>query len=116
METIGVVLAIQTGDELGPARHAELLEDRLDVVPDGVRGQEQFGRDLGRRATAGDGTEDIALAFGQRVGLDDDRRDLRALGRFYDDGDGLAAALARAGASAEAGAVHGRRMEHEPPA
>jgi hypothetical protein len=79
-----VVVGEQPGDQLAAAVHADLGEDRLDVVADGVGRQEQLLGDVGRAGAAGDQAGDLLLAIGQVVGLDDDRGNLRRAGRLDD--------------------------------
>ena len=64
VEGVGVVVGEQLGDELSSAADANFVEHRFDVVPHGVRRQEQLGGDLGRGAAAGDGSNDVALSGG----------------------------------------------------
>jgi hypothetical protein len=49
-----VVIGVELGDQLAAAGHADLGEDRLEVVADGVGRQEQLGGDLGGAGAAGD--------------------------------------------------------------
>ena len=87
-----VVLGEDPVHELAAAGDADLLEERLDVVADGVRREVQLGGDLGGAEPAGDRPRDLELATGQTVGLDDERRDVGGLRRL-DDERHLAGAL-----------------------
>ncbi len=55
------------GRQLGPARHADLGEDRLDVVADRVARDDQARRDLVGRQPGYEQLGDLALAVGQAV-------------------------------------------------
>ncbi len=88
MEAVGVVLAEEARDELAAAGDAHLLEHGLDVVADGVRRQEQLRGDLARRAASRIAPSTSRSRARERVGLDDDRGDLGALGGLDHDGDG----------------------------
>ena len=52
VEAVGIVLAVQAGDEFAPARDFELLEHGLHVVVHGAGREEQLGRDFCRRRAA----------------------------------------------------------------
>ena len=65
----GIVLGEQPRHQLAAARYADLLEDRLDVVADRVRGEEQLVGDVRRPDSARDQPGDLLLARGQLVGL-----------------------------------------------
>ena len=48
--------------ELAAAGDADLLEEGLDVVADGVRGEVELGGDLGGAEPSGDRTRDLELS------------------------------------------------------
>src|ERR1700712_3333753 len=102
-----VVLGEQLGHQLAPARDAYLGEDRLEVVTDGVWGEEPLGGDLLVGQPARHGSGDLLLTRGEAVGLDDDRCDLRGLRRL--DGE-------RRGSRTTVRAAQARRVHRQPPA
>jgi hypothetical protein len=59
------------GDEFAAAAHADLVEDRLEVVLDGLRGYEERARDLARAQAAKHEHGDLAFARGHLVGACD---------------------------------------------
>jgi hypothetical protein len=65
-------------------QHADLLEDGLEVVLDGVRGDEQLRRDVVGRPAARDELGDLALAAGQAVRAEQQRRDVHRRGGLDD--------------------------------
>jgi hypothetical protein len=81
-----VLLDEHLRDELPPAAHADLLEDRLQMILNGVRLQEQRARDLVSRESLNDEPDHVALPLREAVGLDDQRRDLRRPRRLDDHG------------------------------
>ena len=62
----GLVLQ-RVGDRVGAVLHAELGQDRLDMVTNGLGADVQFGGDLGVAQPGGKQIEDLALTPGQRV-------------------------------------------------
>src|SRR6476646_6073008 len=67
-----VVLEEEPGDELAPALHVDLLEDRLEVVLHRVGGEVKPRRDRVGRQPLGHQLRDPALAVGETVGVGDE--------------------------------------------
>ena len=101
-----VVLEEDLRDEVAPASHTDLLEDRLQVVLHGVLGEVQLPRNLGRTEAVEDELGDLALPRRQPVGGDDERGDLRRSRRLEDDRD------SPLGGIADNRAVNGQPRSH----
>jgi hypothetical protein len=70
------LLKEQLGHELASAVNSDLLEDRLEVVLDGVRRHVELIRHLISRVPAQDETGHLALALRKAIRLGDEGRDL----------------------------------------
>jgi hypothetical protein len=66
-----VLLSEDLPDKFSPAAHADLIEDGLEVVPHGVRGDVQLLGDFGCGQPAQDEPRYLALSLRQAVGVDD---------------------------------------------
>ena len=71
-----VVLEEHARDELAAGAHADLLEDRLEMILDRPRRDVQAIGDRARSKSLGDELRDAALAVGEPVGVRDQGREL----------------------------------------
>ena len=72
-----VLLGEDLPEEFSAAAHPDLVEDGLEVITHRVRRDVQLSEDLGRGQSAQDEPRYLALALGQTVSIDDQRRYLR---------------------------------------